>query len=300
MNNYPKKGYGYIYKYTSPSGKSYIGQTIRSLSERAGSRGQGYNDCPVFHQAILKYGFHNFEVSILAEVPMAQLDAAEQKYIHLFNTIVPNGYNANSGGQCGNWQPFKKVYQYDINTGNFLQEFLGIREAATQYNLNYQALAQCLQGFTDTCGNYCWSYVKMEKYPINERMCSPKAKQVKMYDLNNNLLQVFPSIAQAALYVNGDRSPIKMACLGKIHTAYGYKWQCDEVVKVNKYNNTAKPILKLDKNTNEILEVFPSISAAAKSLNKETSLLRKVLDHETRTAYGFRWKTAHGSTTNDS
>ena len=37
MNNTePKKGYGYIYKYTSPSGKSYIGQTIHSLQERAG------------------------------------------------------------------------------------------------------------------------------------------------------------------------------------------------------------------------------------------------------------------------
>ena len=56
----------------------------------------------------------------------------------------------------------------------------------------------------------------------------------------------------------------------------------------------------MNKDTNEVLEVFPSISAAAKSLNKETSLLRRVLDNETRTAYGYRWKTVQGSTTKDS
>ena len=30
----PKEGYGFIYKYTSPSGKSYIRQTITSLKDR--------------------------------------------------------------------------------------------------------------------------------------------------------------------------------------------------------------------------------------------------------------------------
>lgn len=288
----PKKGYGYIYKYTSPSGKSYIGQTQRTLAERSGSRGQGYNDCPIFHQAILKYGFSNFEVSILAEVKIEQLDEAERKYIHLFNTIVPNGYNDNMGGQCGNWKPHKKVYQYDKITGILLNEYLGIREAAELYNLSYQSLAQCLQGFTYTCGDYCWSYIKMDRYPINERIVSPEKKQIQMLDLKGNLIRTFPSITKAAEFVNGSRNAIKRACRGEIQVAYDHKWSCTEIVAEKKYNNTAKRIQKLDKNTNEVLEVFPSISAAAKSLGKETSLIRKVLDHETRTAYGFKWKTA--------
>ena len=296
----PKKGYGYIYKYTSPSGKSYIGQTKRTLAERAGARGKGYRDCPIFHQAILKYGFENFEVSILAEVKIEQLDEMEQKYIHLFNTVKPNGYNDNEGGQCGNFKPYKKVYQYDKETGKLLNEYLGIREAAEEYNLNYQALAGCLQGFTYTCGDYCWSYIKMDKYPINERMLSPESTEVKMFDMNNNLIQTFSSIARVAQYVNGDRNAIKRVCRGELQSAYGYKWSCTEVINEKKYNNTAKKIAKVNKDTNEVLEVFPSISAAAKSLNKETSLLRRVLNNETRTAYGYRWKTVQGSTTKDS
>lgn len=300
INRYPKKGYGYIYKYTSPSGKSYIGQTITSLSVRAGSRGQRYNDCPIFHQAIIKYGFQNFEVSILAEVKEEQLDATERKYIHLFNTEKPNGYNANEGGQCGNFKPYKKVYQYDEKTGELINEYLGIREAASKYQLDYQSLAQCLQGFTYTCGDYCWSYIKMDKYPIHERMLTPDKKQVKMYDLQGNLIEVFPSIARAAEYVNGERNAIKRVCRGELKSAYGYKWECTEIVTEKKYNNTAKQIYKVDKDSNKIMEVFPSISAAAKSLGKETSLIRRVLDHETRTAYGYKWKTAQGSTTKDS
>ena len=43
---------GIIYKYTSPSNKSYIGQTIRSLSERAQKNGNGYVGCPIFFRAI--------------------------------------------------------------------------------------------------------------------------------------------------------------------------------------------------------------------------------------------------------
>ena len=33
---------GVIYKYTSPSGKSYIGQTVKSLQQRAKYTGKGY------------------------------------------------------------------------------------------------------------------------------------------------------------------------------------------------------------------------------------------------------------------
>jgi hypothetical protein len=74
MEKRPKSGYGFIYKYTSPSGSSYVGQTTRSLQERAGHNGKCYKGCDLFYKAIQKYGFSNFTVEILAEVPKNQLD----------------------------------------------------------------------------------------------------------------------------------------------------------------------------------------------------------------------------------
>ena len=74
----PKDGYGWIYKYTSPSGKSYIGQTVYSLYDRAGLNGRCYKSCAVFYAAIQKYGFENFDVEILDQVLESDLTDKER------------------------------------------------------------------------------------------------------------------------------------------------------------------------------------------------------------------------------
>ena len=99
---------GIIYKYTSPSGKSYIGQTFKTLEQRAKYTGEGYRLCPVFYRAILKYGFENFTCEILEEIDLdskeeikTQLDKLEERYIQEYNTLAPNGYNVRLGNQEG-------------------------------------------------------------------------------------------------------------------------------------------------------------------------------------------------------
>lgn len=99
---------GIIYKYTSPNDKSYIGQTTRTLEQRARSYGSGYQRCKVFYDAILKYGWDNFTCEILTTIETndlidlyQQLNALESYYIDKYQTQVPNGYNIRSGGQQG-------------------------------------------------------------------------------------------------------------------------------------------------------------------------------------------------------
>lgn len=96
---------GIIYKYTSPSGKSYIGQTVNSLERRARANGIGYKHCPVFYRAIQKYGFQNFSCEILKIIEKdnleeigKELDFWEQHYIKMYDTMSPNGYNVRAGG----------------------------------------------------------------------------------------------------------------------------------------------------------------------------------------------------------
>lgn len=90
MNNFerkPKNNCGFIYMYTSPSGKRYIGQTIKSLRERAKTTtGIGYKDCPLFYRAIKKYGFSTFTYEILGEYPLEELDEKEIYFIDKFKT----------------------------------------------------------------------------------------------------------------------------------------------------------------------------------------------------------------------
>lgn len=299
MNKTPKKGYGYIYKYTSPSGKSYIGQTINSLAIRAGHNGKNYLGCVAFYQAILKYGFENFEVEILAEVPQDKLDELEKRYIEIFNTLIPNGYNiAEGGNKIGS--KAATVYCYDYNDGHLIKEYEGgIYAVQKETGINPQALNDCLLNKTKSCNGFFWSRVKMEKYPLNYALVSPKEKKVKMYSLDGEFLMEFPSISKAAEYVGGDRSQIRRACRHELKSTCGYRWECSEVLMEKKYRNISIPVTALNITDGSVVQSFNSISEAARWLNKKSSYIRRVLDHPDHTAYGYKWVTTQGSTTTD-
>ena len=91
-----------IYKYTSKTtGKSYIGQTGKTLEERfknhcqTARRGSAFE----FHTALQTYGSDDFESEILEDniCTQQELDAKEMYYIKIFDTYK-NGYNMTEGG----------------------------------------------------------------------------------------------------------------------------------------------------------------------------------------------------------
>lgn len=85
-----------IYKHTSPSGKSYIGQT-KDYEQRCKLHQQ--KGCPIFYRAIKKYGWENFTHDILQDnLSLEDANKLEQDYIIKYNTIYPHGYNIRSGG----------------------------------------------------------------------------------------------------------------------------------------------------------------------------------------------------------
>jgi predicted GIY-YIG superfamily endonuclease len=86
-----------IYKYTSPSGKSYIGQT-KNIKEREKQHKKS-KSCRAFYYSIQKYGFKNFVREILEEhLTIDDANRRESYWIDFYNTIVPNGYNLRTGG----------------------------------------------------------------------------------------------------------------------------------------------------------------------------------------------------------
>jgi hypothetical protein len=90
---------GIIYKITSPSGKVYVGQTMRSFEERIRNHQRKGSECPAISRAIQKYG-DGMKYEIIEEnVPQEQLDEREIYWINHFNSLAPNGYNLTTGGQ---------------------------------------------------------------------------------------------------------------------------------------------------------------------------------------------------------
>lgn len=92
-----------IYKATSPSGKSYIGQTRQSVRVRLRHHkyeANGDRSTTPFHKAIRKYGLDSFQVEELGQVH-SQIEADEMEifFIEKFDTRNSRcGYNAAPGG----------------------------------------------------------------------------------------------------------------------------------------------------------------------------------------------------------
>jgi group I intron endonuclease len=86
-----------IYKFTSPSGKSYIGQT-NNLNRRIGQH-KSKSGCTAFSSAIKKYGWDKFLCEILKEnLTIDEANHWEEFYIREHNTLSPCGYNLATGG----------------------------------------------------------------------------------------------------------------------------------------------------------------------------------------------------------
>lgn len=94
-----------IYKYTNTSnGKIYIGQTSKTLNERAGKNGKNYCESNRFYAAIKKYGWESFVSEIIADnLTQDEANAFEIYYIDLFDSTNPDyGYNIQLGGNQRN------------------------------------------------------------------------------------------------------------------------------------------------------------------------------------------------------
>ena len=91
-----------IYRYRNTiNDKSYIGQTTVCVNRRA-RNGKNYQGNVSFNNDIEKYGWNNFEQSILRLcTSQEEADYYEKFFIDKYNTIFPNGYNLQSGGKDG-------------------------------------------------------------------------------------------------------------------------------------------------------------------------------------------------------
>lgn len=101
---------GYIYKYTFPNGKVYIGQTTKTVEERFQAHVKGcWRACPQRCDiAIRKYGPENVVVETLESLKcndydllIDALDELETYYIRLYKSnFVEYGYNLTIGGRA--------------------------------------------------------------------------------------------------------------------------------------------------------------------------------------------------------
>lgn len=99
---------GEIYLLISPSGKYYVGQTKFNSYDRwkqhiSDSKAPDGGRCRLLNNAIRKYGPDTFNIEIILQCDLEQLDYYEEKFIMLYNSNDSDfGYNLRSGGNLSN------------------------------------------------------------------------------------------------------------------------------------------------------------------------------------------------------
>ena len=120
------------------------------------------------------------------------------------------------------------------------------------------------------------------KYGYNATM-GGDGKHYCDYDLIYALFQEGKTIKEIAKLLNYDKSTCRNALRNNDINA--------QICKQRQIEACSKPIFQLDKTTNEIINIYPSIADAYRALNKQHSgHIAEVCKGKRKTAYGFKWK----------
>lgn len=88
-----------VYCHTNKTnGKKYVGITIQTLNQRW-RQGKGYGKTSPIYKAIKHYGWDGFDHDVLLDgLSYDEACEAEKSFIKELNSLVPNGYNLELGG----------------------------------------------------------------------------------------------------------------------------------------------------------------------------------------------------------
>lgn len=157
---------GIIYKITNKvNGKSYIGQTRYTIEFRWNQH-KHKRDNTYFHNAIRKYGIENFNIEILEECNIEDLNSREIFYIAKYDTFS-NGYNLTIGGS-GNrrllldnsYDEIKELYLsgfssnkiatlYKVDKASIVKilRSLGVKIRSNKLSINHQEFLELVQDY---------------------------------------------------------------------------------------------------------------------------------------------------------
>lgn len=127
-------------------------------------------------------------------------------------------------------------------------------------------------------------------------------RKVVQYDLNGTFIAEHRHCLEASIATSVDATNINRVCNRERSTAgnYQWKWQ-DDLTEVGVFDKNSyrfsKPVLQIDKLTDEVVAEFASSEEAARVLNKSANPIRQVCNgtilpsgNTRQTAYGYKWK----------
>ena len=288
----------YIYKITDKTnGKIYIGCT-RSIGSRIRQHFKAsLKDNPVFHKAIQEHGICSFVWEILETVEYAdEAFERERYYIDLYNTFVPNGYNATTGGAGMRGYTGRKVVCLNLD-GSYVKTYECANSTERDGYIVTDVL-KCCKGIRMTAKKHMFmfeeDYIKhgAKKY---EKPKNARTRRVVQCDMQGNKINEFDSVRFASESTGTSRTSLSACLVGTYKSANGYIWVYKEdypIKDISKYKHGTKGIrvAQLDIETEEVIAVYDSITEAGNAIGRNHRNIQHILDIPDRTAYGFKWR----------
>ena len=212
-----------IYKITNTvNGKLYIGQTIQKLEKRMYNH-FNYKGKTAISKAINKYGKENFTYEVIDTAETREeLDEKEIYWIKHYNSLVPNGYNLEHGGNKNkviNEETRKKLSE--VNKG----------ENAPWYgkHLTEETKRKLSESHKGKPGY--WTGKKRDEETIRKISENRKGKTIGSSHIQSKKIRcketgvIYDSIGEAARITNSNSRSIVNHLKGRSKSAGGFHWE---------------------------------------------------------------------------
>lgn len=234
-----------VYRHISPSGKVYIGITSMKITKRWGA-GSGYKSQVLFYRAIKKYGWKSFKHQVMfSGLTEEKAKDLEKKLIGHYKKLKIS-YNVTDGGEgiLGfQFSEVSKIKMRESHIGKKLSEEQKrkIRESnkgrkASKAFLDYIATrtvhpmlgkhhTKKAKAIISEVSKRNWLERDKESIRLLGKL---SGKEIVQLSLDGEILNYFPSAAEAARKLKINRGNITSCCLLERKTAGGYKWKYND------------------------------------------------------------------------
>lgn len=289
---------GYIYKIINDvNDRIYIGQTLQTIKRRYyghiyDATKNNNRDNNLIHNAMIKYGVEHFHVEIIKSYSNKdrkslknQLNSEEIKYINLYNSVRPNGYNISPGGGSFPKDKYVQVDIYDLEC-NFITSCNNVYEAEKITGISEAAIRKCYCGNNMRAGNYI--FTKKGEVPVQPTSVPRRIVQLSLY--SNEIINIYDNAKIASEVTGACHENIINCCNGKKYASTGgYRW-IFEGDSIN--NDIPLQIVKVDMYSKklEFLQTFDSIKDAVLKTGISQSSISSVITNKLKTAGGYIWR----------
>lgn len=219
---------GIIYKYTSPSGKVYIGQTYNEKERRRNFISKRSYGGKAIDNAREKYGPSSFKYEVLFQIQTDDVDILESTlnekeiyYIELYDSIN-NGYNIEPGGskyhtyvytdeikQKMGKQSAKAIIQFNLN-GEYIQSWESASEASRVLGVSSTLISNCCLRKTKHCRDFIFRFAGDSVLEHEKNPCKHNTSRKKVYKyLNGQLVHTWNSTTAASKDLGIERHTLK-------------------------------------------------------------------------------------------